>query len=234
MLKVHMKFCFTENGAAYSLRALKRMGALVRGDVYVEKSVKVWRGAKLCGPCVVTGESVLCEGCAVLPFSHISDSFIGRNAVIRASTLEDARVGENSTVGPYAYLRCGAKVGGGCRVGDFVEVKNAVLGDGTKAAHLSYIGDAVLGKKVNVGCGVVFANYDGQKKQQSQIGDGAFIGCNCNIVAPVCLADGVYVAAGTTVTRDLQQGDFCIGRCREKVKPHAAEGRYKDGQILRD
>ncbi len=215
--------------ARYSRRALKKLGASVCGDVFVERSVTVWRGAKLCGPCVVTGKSVLCEGSAVLPFSHVSDSFVGRGAVVRASALSDARVGEGSTVGPFACLRAGAVVGKNCRVGDFVEIKNATLGEGCKAAHLSYIGDAKLGRRVNVGCGAVFANYDGAVKSASTVGDGCFIGCNCNIVAPVCLAEGVYVAAGTTVTRDLESGDFCIGRCREKVKPHGAEGRYKDG-----
>lgn len=229
-----MRSVFAKRRAGYSRRALRRLGAEVCGDVFVEKSVTVWRGARLFGPCVVTGKSVLCEGCAVLPFCHISDSFVGRGAVVRASSLQGARVGEGSTVGPYACLRAGAAVGKNCRVGDFVEIKNATLGEGCKAAHLSYIGDAALGSRVNVGCGTVFANYDGAKKSRSVVGDGCFIGCNCNIVAPVSLGEGAYIAAGTTVTRDLESGDFCIGRCREKIRPHGAEGRYADGQVLRD
>ena len=104
------------------------------------------------------------------------------------------------------------------KVGAFVELKNAYVGKGTKIPHLSYVGDAELGENVNVGCGVVFANYDGKKKQKSKVGNNVFIGCNVNIVAPVNIADDTYICAGTTVTKDTQPGDFVIGRVRQENK----------------
>lgn len=227
-----MKFCF--GGRRYSRRALKKMGAVVSGEVFVQRSVTVFRGAKLEGPCIVRGNSVLCEGCEVGAFSCVNDSFIGRGAILRASTAEGARVGENSTVGPYAFLRGGAVIGNNCRIGDFVEVKNAKLAEGCKAAHLSYIGDADIGAGCNIGCGVVFANYDGAKKHKSRVGEGCFIGCNCNIVAPISIENGAYIAAGTTVTRDVAAGELCVGRARQRAVPQGAEGRYVYGNILRN
>ena len=104
-----------------------------------------------------------------------------------------------------------------------MEIKNSSLGERCKAAHLAYIGDATLGKNVNVGCGVVFANYNGKIKQRSAVGDGCFLGSNCNLIAPVTLGEGVFLAAGTTLTRDLSSSDFCIGRSRERVKEGGAE-----------
>lgn len=214
----------------FSLRDLKKMGVTVRGGgVCVSRSAKVWRGATLCGPCSILGESTVCEGSVILPFTAIEGSFIGRGATVNYSVCQGARIGEGSTVGPFAFLRGGTVIGKNCRVGDFVEVKNSVLGNGTKAAHHAYIGDADVGSDVNIGCGVVFANYDGKTKSRTKVGDGCFIGCNCNIVAPVCIGKGAYIAAGTTVTEDVAPLALCIGRSRQKAKPRGAEGRYKNG-----
>ena len=214
----------------YSKRRLKRLGVQVCGKgVLVARSVKVWKGAALFGPCIVTGDSTLCEGCSIHPFSQVKDSFIGRGTAVRASVVEGARVAESCTLGPFCYLRGGADIAKGCRIGDFVEIKNSAVGDGTKAAHHAYIGDAKVGSNANIGCGVIFCNYDGREKFKTVVGDNCFIGSNCNIVAPVTIGDGAYVAAGTTVTTDLGACDFCIGRNRETIKPRGAEGRYKNG-----
>ena len=214
----------------YSKRRLKRLGVQVCGKgVLVARSVKVWKGAALFGPCIVTGDSTLCEGCSIHPFSQVKDSFIGRGTAVRASVVEGARVAENCTLGPFCYLRGGADIAKGCRIGDFVEIKSSTLGEGCKAAHHAYIGDAVLGSGVNVGCGTVFANYDGKVKSRSRVGDGCFIGANCNIIAPVSIGRGAYIAAGTTVSRDVKEFALCIGRLHEKSKPRGAEGRYKNG-----
>ncbi len=224
-----MKKC-DESCKFYSARKLKKLGARVIGTgVRVARSVTVWRGAQLCGPCLVTGKSTLCEGCRILPFSVIDSAFIGRNAVVRQSNLENCRIGEDCSVGPFAYIRAQAEIGSGCRIGDYVEIKNSTLGKGSKAAHHAYIGDAALGSGVNVGCGVVFANYDGKVKSRTVVGDDCFIGSNCNIVAPVSIGKGAYIAAGTTVCSDVEELGFCIGRQREKVKPRGAAGRYKNG-----
>ena len=144
-----------------------------------------------------------------------SGVYIARGCCIERDTF----VGSGSRIGPYAYLRKGAKVGHGCRVGDFTEIKNASLGDGSKMAHLAYLGDADVGKNCNVGCGAVFVNYDGREKRRSVVEDDCFIGSNCNIVAPVHMGRGAYLACGTTLTQDLSAGDFCVGRSRETVKP---------------
>lgn len=197
------------------------------GDgVYVEEGCAVESGVKIYAPAYISGGTHLSRGATVMPFCYIERAHVGRGTIVFSSTLIDAHVGENCSVGPYAYLRGGACVGDNCRVGDFVEIKSSSLGESTKAAHLAYIGDAELGKRVNVGCGVVFANYDGVGKHKSTVGDGAFIGCNSNIVAPVSIGGGAYVAAGTTVTQNLGDYDFCIGRTRESVKSGGAEGRY--------
>ena len=129
---------------------------------------------------------------------------------------EASAVGSETTVGPFAYIRPGSRIGKGCKVGDFVEVKNSTLGDGTKSAHLTYIGDADLGKNINLGCGVVFVNYDGTNKYRSTVGDGAFIGCNANIVSPVSIGDGAYIAAGSTVTKNVEEDALCVARARQK------------------
>lgn len=230
MLYVPMKNLFCGRNACYSVRELKKLGAVVCGEgVIVTRSAKIWRGARLYGPCLIEGSSTVCEGAEIYPFCHITDSFIGRGACVRASTVEGSRVGENCSVGPYSYLRKGAEAAKNCRIGDFVEIKNSKLGEGTKAAHHAYIGDVDIGSNVNIGCGVVFCNYDGKEKARTVVGDNCFIGGNCNIVAPVTISDGAYVAAGTTVTKDVGVRDFCIGRCRETIKPHGAEGRYKNG-----
>ena len=130
--------------------------------------------------------------------------------------VRGAKVGRGARVGPFANLRAGAEIGDRCRVGDFVEIKNAFVGEGSKVSHLAYIGDARVGKNVNVGCGVVFCNYDGRKKHFSEVGDGAFIGSNVNLVAPVKIGAGAFVAAGTTVTRDVPAGACVIGRVRQE------------------
>ena len=128
----------------------------------------------------------------------------------------ESKIGDNTSVGPFAYIRPGSSVGRNCKVGDFVEVKNSNLGDGSKSAHLTYIGDADIGENANLGCGVVFVNYDGTNKYRSEIGDGVFIGCNANIISPIKIEDGAYVAAGSTVTRNVPEDALCVARAKQK------------------
>lgn len=198
---------FVEEGAQVDFTATVRCGAIIRS------------GARVRGNSIV-GENVEIIG------GELLNSEVGENTVVRSSLLDHVRVGKNCTVGPYSYLRGGSKVGDDCRIGDFVELKNAVLGNGCKAAHLSYVGDAVLGERVNVGCGVVFANYNGKTKSQTVVGNGCFLGSNSNLIAPVTVSDGAYIAAGTTLTQNLNEDDFCIGRCRETIKPNRASKYY--------
>ena len=138
--------------------------------------------------------------------------------LLNGVTIIDSTVGENTTVGPYAYLRPKSNIGNHVKIGDFVEVKNATIEDNSKASHLSYIGDAHVGKDVNIGCGVVFVNYDGKNKFKSVVKDGAFIGSNSNLVAPVTVEEKGYIATGSTITDNVPQGALAVARERQVVK----------------
>ena len=130
--------------------------------------------------------------------------------------MHDRIIEENTTVGPNAHLRPNSHVGKNCKVGNFVEIKNSNIGDGTKMSHLAYIGDADVGKNVNIGCGVIFVNYDGKKKYRSKVSDNAFIGSNSNLVAPVNVHEYGYIAAGSTITKDVQKGQLSVERSQQK------------------
>lgn len=183
---------------------------------WIDKGASVGKGTKI-GPCVtIEGDTTIGENCDIGQNSQIHNSAIGDNVTVISSVIKDSRIGNNASVGPFAYIRPGSTIGEGVRIGDFVEIKNSVIGDGTKVSHLTYVGDADLGRDINVGCGVVFVNYDGRDKYRSTIGDGAFIGCNVNLVSPVNVAANAYVAAGTTVTEDVPEGSLHIGRAKGK------------------
>lgn len=200
-------------------------GALVEAGATVDLTVTLACGAAVRSGAVVKGNSVIGEDAEIVGGSVVENSFVGAGTRVESSYLRDARVGKRCSVGPFARLRPASAVGDDCRIGDFVELKNARVGDGCKISHLAYVGDADLAENVNVGCGAVFVNYDGKRKSRTRVGKGAFIGSNCNLVAPVQVGAGCFLAAGTTLTRDLPNGDFCIGRSRETVKKGAA-GKY--------
>ncbi|MBR2322952.1 MAG: hypothetical protein IKA54_05110 [Clostridia bacterium] len=140
-------------------------------------------------------------------------------------------MGKNCTVGPFARLRPNAVIGDGAKIGNFVEVKNSSVGKGCKVSHLAYVGDADLGENCNIGCGAIFVNYDGVNKHRTTVGNGCFIGSNCNVIAPVKIDDGAYVCAGTTITSNLASGDFAIGRVKQVVKPNRADRYLKKGEL---
>jgi bifunctional UDP-N-acetylglucosamine pyrophosphorylase/glucosamine-1-phosphate N-acetyltransferase len=213
---------------------------------YIDEGVQIGSGARI-GPCVtlkgdtvidahaVIGQGCFIEnshigsGCAIEHNSRIVGSRIGDESTVLQSVILQSVVGVAASIGPFAYLRPDSNVGDRVRIGDFVEIKNARVGAGTKVSHLTYVGDADLGEDINVGCGVVFVNYDGKEKHRSTIEDGAFIGCNVNLVSPVHVGAGAYVAAGTTVTRDVPAGSLGVGRAKEKI----VEGWVKRRGLLR-
>ncbi len=183
---------------------------------YIDDTVTIGKGT-LIGPCVtLSGQTSIGEGCTILQNTRIKDSVISDNVEVQSSVITESKVGKGTKVGPFAYLRPGSSIGENCKVGDFVEVKNSSLGDGSKASHLTYIGDSDVGRDVNIGCGVVFVNYDGTNKHRSTIGDGAFIGCNTNLVSPVVVEDGAYIAAGSTITEDIPEDALAIARARQR------------------
>lgn len=196
-------------------------------NVVIDSTVKIGKNVTLEPFCVVKGNSVLGDGCIVGSFSYIENSEIGENTQIKSSRICASVVGKNCMVGPNAHLRDNAKIGDGCRIGNFVEIKKSTLGNGVKAAHLAYIGDADIGSGTNIGCGVIFVNFDGKSKFHTTVGRNCFIGCNTNLVAPLQIGDNCYVACGTTVDKNVPEGAFGIGRSYLTVKEGKAQKYLK-------
>ncbi len=167
----------------------------------------------------ILGNTSIGKGCRIRSYSVIQDSTLGDNVLVRnGCILDNAKVGDGALLGPYAHLRPESRIGENAHVGNFVETKKTILGDGSKANHLSYLGDAVIGKGVNIGAGVITCNYDGVNKTVTTIGDNVFVGSNSTLVAPITLDDGSYVAASSCITEDLPAGALGIGRSRQTTK----------------
>jgi len=165
------------------------------------------------------GDTLIQTGSRIGPGSLIENSQLGENVVVQYSVITDSIVHSGTRIGPYAHLRGHTEVGNNCRIGNFVELKNAQLGDRTNAAHLSYLGDVTTGTQVNIGAGTITANYDGVKKHRTQIGDRTKTGSNSVLVAPITLGNDVYIAAGSTITEDVADDCLVIARSRQVVKP---------------
>lgn len=182
---------------------------------YIEAGVKIGCDTVLLPGVVLEGNTVIGEDCVVGPDSRLTNVKLGKGVKFQYSTAIDSSVDDNTTVGPYAYIRPDCHIGKNVKIGDFVEVKNSVVGDGTKVSHLTYIGDSDVGERINFGCGTVTVNYDGHKKFRTVIGDDVFIGCNTNLVAPVKVGSGSYIAAGSTITDDIPENCLAIARERQ-------------------
>jgi len=187
-------------------------------STYIEASVTVEKDVTIYPGCILEGNTVIQEDSVIGPYTRIKDGKIDRGVKIQNSVVLESSIGEGTSIGPFAYLRPGNKIGKHAKVGDFVEMKNSTFGDNSKASHLTYVGDGDVGSNVNLGCGVVFVNYDGKNKYRTYVGDNSFVGCNVNLVAPVRVNENTYVAAGTTVTKDVPQDSLAIGRARQENK----------------
>ncbi len=181
-------------------------------NTYIAEDVIIGKGTVIKPGTHIEKGSKIGENCNIGPSSRITNSTIGNETKVEFSVVEESIIGDSTTVGPYAHIRGHSHVGSHCRIGNFLEIKNSNIGDGSKSAHLSYIGDADLGEDVNIGCGVVFVNYNGQTKERSLVKDGAFVGCNSNLVAPVTVEEKAYIAAGSTVTKDVKKESLFIER----------------------
>ena len=186
--------------------------------VYVEEGVTVGTGTLLLPGTILRGKTVVGAGCEIGPNTMLTDCTVEDGAVVNSSQCNESTIGAGAHVGPFAYIRPGCHVGRDVKVGDFVELKNSAIGDGTKISHLTYIGDADVGAGCNFGCGTVVVNYDGKKKYRTTVGDGCFIGCNTNLVSPVTVGDGAYTAAGSTITDDVPPRTLAIARARQVNK----------------
>ncbi len=189
-------------------------------NTYIDCDAIIEQGVTIEPYNFIKGKTIIRSGAHILPGNYIQDCVILSGARIDSSRLYNSSVGENTTVGPFAYIRPDSAIGAHCRIGDFVELKNCVIGDGTKISHLTYVGDAQLGNDCNVGCGVVFANYDGKNKYKSVVGNRVFIGSNANIVAPVEIADRAFIAAGSTITRSVPEQGLAVARARQTLIPN--------------
>ena len=158
------------------------------------------------------------KGAKIGPNAMVRDCTVGDFTEINASQTNESAIGSHTTVGPFAYVRPNSTIGDHVKVGDFVEIKNSVIGNGTKISHLTYVGDSDCGERVNFGCGTVTTNYDGFRKYRCTIGDDSFIGCNTNLVAPVKGGDGSYIAAGSTITDDVPADALALARMKQTVK----------------
>ncbi|WMI81478.1 bifunctional UDP-N-acetylglucosamine diphosphorylase/glucosamine-1-phosphate N-acetyltransferase GlmU [Anaerotignum sp. MB30-C6] len=186
-------------------------------NTYIGADVKIGMDTVILPGCVLEGYTEIGEDCKIGPNSHLTDMRLGDGATFQSSTALESTIGNNTTVGPFAYIRPNCKIGDNVKVGDFVEVKNSNIGNGTKIPHLAYIGDTDAGEKVNFGCGSIMVNYDGKKKHRTIVEDNVFVGCNVNLVAPVRVKAGAYVAAGSTITRDVPEDVLAVARARQQV-----------------
>ena len=189
-----------------------------RKHTYIDPRVKIGSGTVILPGTILRGRTVIGKNCTIGPNAIIRDCTVGDETEVNASQLNESTVGAHTTVGPFAYVRPNSKIGDHVKVGDFVEIKNSVIGNGTKISHLTYVGDSDCGERVNFGCGTVTTNYDGFKKYRCTIGDDSFIGCNTNLVAPVKVGEGSYIAAGSTITDDVPADALALARTKQTVK----------------
>ena len=183
---------------------------------YVDVDVVVGRDTVIYPGTWREGRTVIGEGCEIGPNSRFQNVKVGAHVTAHFCYAHECEIADGVTLGPYVHIRPDTKLAAGVKIGNFVEVKNSVVGEGTKLPHLSYIGDSDIGAGVNMGCGTITVNYDGKKKFRTTVGDGAFVGCNSNLVAPVRVGDNAYVGAGSTITKDIPEGDLAIARAHQK------------------
>ncbi|MCL4425320.1 MAG: bifunctional UDP-N-acetylglucosamine diphosphorylase/glucosamine-1-phosphate N-acetyltransferase GlmU [Firmicutes bacterium] len=187
-------------------------------STFVDSQVEVGMDTTLYPFTFLEGNTRIGAGCRIGPAARIVDSVLGNEVVIEQSTIEKSHLSDGVHVGPFSHLRADCFLEKGVKVGNFAEIKNTLVRSGTKIPHHSYLGDSTIGSRVNVGAGTVIVNYDGQSKHHSEIGEGAFIGCNSNLISPVRIGDGSYVAAGSTITEDVPEGALAIARGRQVNK----------------
>ena len=185
-------------------------------STFIEQGVKIGQDTIIYPFTIIEKDTKIESGCLIGPYSHLIDADIGKGVRVWASIIESSTVKEGANIGPYAHLRPETVVEKGAKIGNFVEVKKSTIGEDSKASHLTYLGDAVIGKKVNIGAGTITCNYDGEKKYKTIIEDGVFIGSNNTLVAPVKLGKDSYTGAGSTITEDVPPGNLAIARSRQK------------------
>jgi len=187
-------------------------------STYIDDTVELSPGVVIYPNVILEGACKVAEDAIIGANSHLQNTVVGVGAHIRQSVLIGANIGAGADIGPFAYLRPDANIGNKSKIGSFVEVKKANVAENTKIPHLTYIGDADIGSGTNIGCGTITANYDGVNKFRTIIGDDVFVGSNVNLVAPVKIGNGAYLASGSTINKDVPEGTLAIARARQEVK----------------
>jgi bifunctional UDP-N-acetylglucosamine pyrophosphorylase/glucosamine-1-phosphate N-acetyltransferase len=197
-----------------------RNGVTVRdpASTHIEASVEIGRDTVILPGSFLRGETKIGSDCVIGPSSDLLDTAVGDGATVEHSVGRGAAVGENAGVGPYSFLRPGTVLEEGSKVGAYCEVKNTRVGRGSKVPHLSYVGDTEIGEGANLGAGTITANYDGQNKSRTSIGDGAFTGVNTNLIAPVTVGADSYTGAGSVVSKDVPPGRLAVGAPARAIK----------------
>ena len=187
--------------------------------VEIDEGVVIAPGATILSGTILRGKTVIGAGCVIGPNSLIEDSTVDEGTTVNASQVYGSHLGPHNNIGPFTHVRVNTVTDYGVHLGAYVETKNSNFARGNTVSHLTYIGDSDVGAGVNFGCGTVTVNYDGKNKRRCKIGDGAFIGCNTNLVAPVEVGDRAYIAAGSTITDDIPGDALSIARARQVNKP---------------
>ena len=220
-----MKLRINENHMRNGVTIMDPENTYIQPDVVIESDAVIYPGTIIGGKSIIRGNAV------IGPNSEIQNCEIGEYSVVKQSVATDSKIGDRVNIGPFAHIRPDANIGDDAKIGNFVEIKKAELGQGSKVSHLSYIGDAKVGSNVNVGCGTITVNYDGKNKYLTTIEDDAFIGCNSNLVAPVTIGKGSFIAAGSTITKDVPSDALSVARARQSNKEGYAsrlKNRLKD------
>ena len=186
--------------------------------VIIEPTVTIGKGTVIMPGTVLMGDVKIGEGCVIGPNSYISDTIVGDNTKLNNTQAFNSEIGDGVTAGPFVHIRPNTKIADNVHIGNFVEVKNSTVDEGSKLPHLLYVGDSDVGKDVNFGCGCVTVNFDGRNKSRTVVKDGAFIGCNTNLVAPVTVGENAFTAAGSTITEDVPDNSLAVARSRQAVK----------------
>ncbi len=186
--------------------------------IIIEPSSTIEKGTLILPGTIILGKCTIGENCVIGPNSYIVDSEVGKNTKLNNTQCYSSVVGSGVTSGPFVHIRPNSKIANNVHIGNFVEVKNSTVDEGSKLPHLLYVGDSDVGKDVNFGCGCVTVNYDGKNKFRTIVKDGAFIGCNTNLVAPVTVGENAFTAAGSTITEDVPDNALALARSRQTVK----------------
>lgn len=186
--------------------------------VIIEENVKIGKDTLILPNTIILGKTEIGENCVIGPNSYISDTIIGDNTKLNNTQSFSSQIGSGVTAGPFVHIRPNCKIADNVHIGNFVEVKNSTVDEGSKLPHLLYVGDSDVGKDVNFGCGCVTVNYDGRNKARTTVKDGAFIGCNTNLIAPVTIGENAFTAAGSTITENVPGNALAVARCKQTVK----------------